>query len=211
MSRLLRLATAAMVAAIVSATGTLAKSPQNTLVVAKNIDDIVSLDPAQAYEFTSGEVVSNIYDRLVSYDPANIDKIAPGIAESWTVSNDGKTITFKLREGARFSSGNPVRPEDVVFSMKRVVVLKKPPAFILAQLGWTTENIDRMVRKVSEREVAITIAEDFSPSFVLNALAARPGAIVDEKEAMKHAKDGDLGNAWLTRNSAGSGSFKLRS
>ena len=44
-----------------------AKTPPNVLVVAKNIDDIVSLDPAQAYEFTSGEVVSNIYNKLVEY------------------------------------------------------------------------------------------------------------------------------------------------
>ena len=58
--------------------------------------------------------------------------------------------------------------------------------------------------------MSLTIAENFAPSFVLNALAARPGSIVDEKEAMKNAKDDDLGNAWLSRNSAGSGPFTLR-
>ena len=61
------------------------------------------------------------------------------------VSEDGKTITFELRQGAKFASGNPVRPEDVVFSFKRVIVLKKAPAFILAQFGWNSENIDQMV------------------------------------------------------------------
>jgi peptide/nickel transport system substrate-binding protein len=187
-----------------------AKSPPNVLVVAKNIDDIVSLDPAQAYEFTSGEVVSNIYDRLVEYNPADTEKLMPGLAESWSIADDGKAITFKLRSGAKFSSGNPVRPEDVVFSFKRVIALKKAPAFILAQFGWTPENIDQMVKKVSDSEVSITIAENFAPSFVLNALAARPGSIVDEQIAMKNAKDNDLGNAWLSRNSAGSGPFSLR-
>ena len=165
-----------------------AKTPANVLVVAKNIDDIVSLDPAQAYEFTSGEVVVNLYDRLIQYDPANLEKLQPSLAQSWTVSPDGKTITFKLRSGVKFASGNLVRPEDVVFSFKRVIVLKKAPAFILSQFGWTPENIDQMVRKASADEVAVTIAETFSPSFVLNALAARPGSIVDEVETMKNAK-----------------------
>ncbi len=44
----------------------------------------------------------------------------------------------------------------------------------------------------------------------MNALASRPASIVDEVEAMKNAKDGDMGNGWLTRNSAGSGPFVLR-
>jgi peptide/nickel transport system substrate-binding protein len=196
---------------LVAATATVeAKSPPNVLVVAKNIDDIVSLDPGQAYEFTSGEVVSNIYDRLVEYNPADIEKVVPGLAESWTISDDGKTITFKLRSGAKFASGNPVRPEDVVFSFKRVVVLKKPPAFMLAQFGWTPENVEQMVKKVSDSEVSITITENFASSFVLNALAARTGSIVDEQTVMKNVKDNDLGNAWLSRNSAGSGPFTLR-
>jgi peptide/nickel transport system substrate-binding protein len=187
-----------------------AKTPPNVLVVAKNIDDIVSLDPAQAYEFTSGEVVSNMYDRLVEYNPADIEKLTPGLAESWNVSEDGKTITFKLRSGAKFASGNPVRPEDVVFSFKRVIVLKKAPAFILAQFGWNAENVDQMIKKISDSEVSISVSENLAPSFVLNALGARPGSIVDEKEAMKNVKDNDLGNAWLSRNSAGSGPFVLR-
>ena len=200
--------TAALLTALPAA---LAKTPATTLVVVKNIDDIVSLDPAQAFEFTSGEIVANIYDRLVEYTPGNLEKLTPALAESWTASPDGRTITFKLRAGAKFASGNPVRPEDVVFSFRRVILLKKAPAFILAQFGWTPENIDAMVRKVSDSEVAVTIAETFAPSFTLNALAARPGSIVDEKTVSANAKDGDFGNAWLTRNSAGSGSFTLRS
>lgn len=187
-----------------------AKTPANVLVVAKNIDDIVSLDPGQAYEFTSGEIVVNMYDRLIQYDPANLEQLQPSLAQSWAISPDGKTITFKLRSGVKFASGNPLRPEDVVFSFKRVILLKKAPAFILAQFGWTADNIDQMVRKTSADEVAITVAGNFAPSFVLNALGARVGSIVDEVEATKNAKEGDFGNAWLTRNSAGTGPYTLR-
>ncbi len=192
-------------------TGTaFAQTPSGVLVVAKNIDDIVSLDPAQAYEFTGGEVVSNIYSRLIQINPSDFSKLDPDLAESWTVSADGKSIVFKLRANAKFSSGNPVRPEDVIFSFRRVVLLKKPPSFILAQLGWNVDTIDRMVRKTGDNEVTLTIADNLSPAFALNAIAARPGGIVDEKAAMANAKDNDLGNAWVSRNSAGSGPFVLR-
>src|SRR3546814_11462174 len=68
-----------------------------------------------------------------------------------------------------------------------------------------------MVRTTGDREVTLTTTETFAPSFVLNALAARPGAIVDEKTVMEHEEDGDLGNAWLTDHSAGSGPFALAS
>lgn len=206
-----KLAQASLLALALGATAALAKTPANVLVVAKNIDDIVSLDPAQAYEFTSGEVVVNMYDRLVQYNPDNLEKLDPALAESWTVSPDGKTIVFKLRTGVKFASGNPVRAEDVVFSLKRVIVLKKAPSFILSQFGWTADNIDQMVRKTGDSEVTLTIPQQFAPSFVMNALAARVASVVDEVEATKNAKDNDFGNGWLTRNSAGTGPFVLRS
>lgn len=186
-----------------------ARTPQDVLVVAKNIDDIVNLDPAQAYEFSSGEIVSNIYERLVEYDPAKLDELKPGLAAHWTISEDGRSIAFTLRDGARFASGNPVRPEDVVFSFHRVVGLNKAPAFILKQFGWTPTNVEQMVRKTGDREVTITIEGDFAPSFVLNALGARVGSVVDAETVQRNAKDGDFGNAWLSRASAGSGSYAL--
>ena len=119
----------------------LAATPAGVLVVAQNIDDIVAIDPAQAYEFTSGELVTNIYDRLVQYDAADPTVLAAGLASEWAVDPAAKTITFTMRDGVKFHSGNPVRAEDVVFSFARVVKLNLTPAFILTQLGWTPENI----------------------------------------------------------------------
>jgi peptide/nickel transport system substrate-binding protein len=187
-----------------------ADTPPRTLVVAKSIDDIVSLDPAQAFEFTSGEVLANVYERMMRYDLEDPTKLNGELAESWKISPDGKTIAFTLRPGAKFASGSPVRPEDVVFTYHRVIKLNKAPAFILGQLGWKADNVEQLVRKTGEREVSVTITEEYAPSFVLNALAARPASIVDEVEVRRNDKDGDMGNAWLTRNSAGSGPFRLR-
>ena len=70
-----------------AAPGAFAETPPNLLVVAQNIDDIVAIDPAQAYEFTSGELVTNLYDRLVQYDAEDTTTLAPGLATDWTADD----------------------------------------------------------------------------------------------------------------------------
>lgn len=187
-----------------------AATPDDVLVVAQNIDDVVAIDPAQAYEFTSGELVTNIYDRLVQYDAEDPTVLAPGLAESWQIDEAAKTITFTLRDGAVFHSGNPVRAEDVVFSLARVIKLNLTPAFILAQLGWTPDNVAEMVTS-DGNVVTVKYDGDFSPAFVMNVLAARPASVVDMATVMRHEVDGDMGNGWLNENAAGSGPFKLQS
>ncbi|MDK1386072.1 ABC transporter substrate-binding protein, partial [Sinorhizobium sp. 8-89] len=187
----------------------LAETPADVLVVAQNIDDIVSIDPAEAYEFSSGEYVTQTYDRLVQYDAPDVKKLAPGLASEWTADDAAKTITFTLRDGVTFSSGNPLRAEDVVYSFKRVVALNKAPAFILTQLGWTPENIEKMVT-ADGNKVVVKYEGDFSSAFVLNVLAARPASVVDAETVRANEQDGDFGNAWLKANSAGTGPFVLR-
>src|SRR3712207_324108 len=105
--------------------------------MAKQISDLVSLDPAEAYSASDLEIVANLYDRLVRFEAEEPSKLTPALATSWSVSEDGKTFEFKLRDDATFQSGAKVTAEDVVFSFKRVVTLNKGPGFILTQLGWT--------------------------------------------------------------------------
>ena len=77
----------------------MAETPADTLVIAENIDDIISLDPAEAYELSGIQVLANTYDRIMRFDPTDITKLVGGVAESNTVSEDGKTFTFKIRSG----------------------------------------------------------------------------------------------------------------
>lgn len=208
MNKFTRNLAAALIAAPLLGTGAIADTPAGVLVVAQNIDDIVAIDPAQAYEFTSSEIMANTYDRLVQYEAEDTTKLVGGLADSWEIDTENKTITFTLRDGVTFHSGNPVRAEDVVFSFGRVVTLAKNPAFILTQLGWTPENFDEMV-KADGNTVIVKYAGDYSPNFVLNVLAARPASIVDRELVMANEVNGDLGNEWLNQNTAGSGAFKL--
>jgi peptide/nickel transport system substrate-binding protein len=187
----------------------MADTPADVLVVAQNIDDIVALDPAQAYEFTSSEYAANVYDRLVQYDAEDTTELVGGLASEWEIDAENRTITFTLRDGVTFHSGNPLRPEDVIYSFERVVALEKNPAFILAQLGWTPENIREMVT-ADGNKVVLRYDGDFSSNFVMNVLAARPASIVDAELVRANAVDGDMGNAWLNANSAGTGAFSLQ-
>ncbi|EFG2885550.1 ABC transporter substrate-binding protein, partial [Escherichia coli] len=156
-----------------------------------------------------GEYVTQTYDRLVQYDAVDTKKLAAGLASEWSVDDAAKTITFTLRDGVKFSSGNPVRPEDVVYSWKRVIALNKAPAFLLTQLGWTPDNIDKMVT-IDGNKIAVKYEGDFASAFVLNVLASRPASVVDAVTVQANEANGDLGNAWLKANSAGTGPFVLK-
>jgi peptide/nickel transport system substrate-binding protein len=203
---------AASVLALAAAIGPAkAATPANTFVMAKNIDDIISLDPGEAFELSGIEITTNIYDRVMRYDAEDIKKLEGGAVESWTVSADGKTITFKVRPNIKFSSGATMTADDIAFSLQRAVILNKAPAFILQQLGWDDKNVKDLVKAVDPMTLSATIKEDFGTTFVLNALSANLASVVEKKVALEHEKNGDLGNEWLKTNSAGSGPYVLKS
>ena len=78
-----------------------------------------SLDPGLATDTTSGDVITNIMDPLVKLDK-DLEPI-PNLAKSWTVADDGKTVTFKLRDDGRWTNGDPVTAQDFEWSWKRTI------------------------------------------------------------------------------------------
>jgi peptide/nickel transport system substrate-binding protein len=189
----------------------LAATPPNTLVVAQAIDDIISLDPAEGYELTSVQALNSLYQRLVQPDPAHPATLRPALASRWQPTADGRGLLFTLRHGARFASQNPLRPEDVVFSLSRAVKLNKAPAFILNELGWKADNVDSYLRKAGADQVEVRWPAKVGPAFALSILSSPVASIVDQKTALANAQGGDEGNTWLKTHSAGSGPFKIRS
>ncbi len=186
-----------------------AATPDNMLVIAHRIDDIVTLDPAQSFEFSGSDVNYNVYGKLVNFDPLDLSAgYQPDLAESWEVSEDGRSITFTMREGVKFHSGNPVTAEDAAFSLQRVVKLNKTPSFILTQFGFTPENVEETII-ADGNTLTITTDKKYATSFVLNCLTSTVGGIVDKALVMENEKDGDMGNDWLATHSAGSGAYTL--
>ncbi len=187
----------------------LADTPKDTVVMAKRIDDIISLDPAESFEYSGNEISGNIYEKLVSPAASDPTRIEPELAESWSNSEDGLTWTFKLAD-RRFASGAPVTAEDVAWSLQRAVMLNKAPGFIISQFGFTPANVAERIRATDPRTLMIQIAEREAPTFLLYCLSANVGGVVEKAVAMAHAAGNDLGNGWLKTNSAGSGPWVLR-
>jgi len=82
-----------------------------------------SLDPAYAYDTASGEVIQAAYEPLISnWTTESTTEYAPILATEYTVSDDGLTYRFKIREGVTFHNGNSLTPEDVEYSFERGMV-----------------------------------------------------------------------------------------
>ncbi|MBU6497554.1 MAG: ABC transporter substrate-binding protein [Rhodospirillales bacterium] len=186
-----------------------AKTPRGVAVMAKQIDDIISFDPAEAYEFSNNEVDANVYRRLVAPDPHDNTKIAGDLAKSWTVSPDGTTFTFQLKTNARFPSGKAVTAEDAAYSLQRVVKLNKTPGFIITQFGFTKDNVDSLIHATGPHTLVLKLPAPQATSFVLFCLTANVGSIVEKATAVKHEAAGDMGNGWLKTNTAGAGPYQM--
>jgi oligopeptide transport system substrate-binding protein len=81
--------------------------------------DPESLDPHKARSVQAADVLRDIGEGLLAYSP--VGELVPGVAASWEVAEDGKTYTFRLRDNARWSNGDPVTAGQFVFSLRRLV------------------------------------------------------------------------------------------
>jgi peptide/nickel transport system substrate-binding protein len=187
-----------------------AATPKDTLVVAWAFDDVISMDPSEAFEISAGEVMGNTYDRLLRYEVKDPSKLINDIAKTYSVSADGKIFTFEIKSGLKFASGNPMTAEDIVFSLQRGVLLDKSPAFILGQFGFTKENVKDKIKQTGPLTLTFETDKSYAPTFVYNCLTANVASIMDKKLVMSKEVNGDMGNAWLKTNYAGSGPMVLR-
>jgi len=187
-----------------------AETPADTLIQAWAIDDVISLDPAEVFEFTASEVLGNAYQGLVGYNVNDVSDIFGVVAEKWEISDDGKTFTFTIRPDMKFASGNPITAEDAVYTLQRAIKLDKSPAFILTQFGFNADNVDAMIRKTGDMTFEFEMDQAYAPTLVLYCLTATVGFIVDSELVKSNEVDGDFGYNWLKTNYAGSGAFSIR-
>ncbi len=174
-----------------------------TLVIAMNIDDLITLDPAIASELTNQFIHANVYDTLVEYKSPDYFKPVGRLAKSWEASPDAKEFTFHLKKDAKFASGNPVTADDVVFSWMRSKYMQ----------NWMMGIIEKM-EAPDANTVKVTLntpAADFLP------IVSHPGwGIMDSKVVKEHggqavegADKTDTAKEWLDKNSAGSAPYIL--
>jgi peptide/nickel transport system substrate-binding protein len=166
------------------------KNP-DSLIIACGFD-IVSLDPAYAYDSESAGQIQNIYEPLIKFDGDSVSEFVPGLATEWTISEDGKTYRFKIREGVSFHNGNPLTPEDVEYSFERGMVQDYVlgPQWMFFEplfgLGNYTSRIDsgliplehiKSKVEIDGQWVQFNLATPYEP--FLQILASSWGSIVD--------------------------------
>ncbi|MCL4067050.1 ABC transporter substrate-binding protein [Pseudomonas sp. GX19020] len=108
-------------ASMMAMSPTLAETPTpggNMIVTYK--DDVATLDPAIGYDWQNWSMIKSVFDGLMDYEPGTTT-LRPGLAESYEISEDGLTYTFRLRPGVKFHNGREMTSEDVVYSINRVV------------------------------------------------------------------------------------------
>ncbi len=117
------------------------KSKDPTTFVEVTFGDMVTMDPAQAYDTASGSIIQNTYETLIFYNRDNPSSFVPMLATevpstaNGDISADGKTMTFKIRSGVKFHNGDPMTPTDVAFSLIRGLLQSGPnsPEWILTE------------------------------------------------------------------------------
>ena len=128
-----------------------------------------SLDPQILTDFTGFVITDNLYEGLVRLDEKN--EIAPAGAESWTISEDGKTWTFKLRKN-KWSNGDEVTAKDFVRGIERG--LNPATASEYAFLGYYIENAQAYNEGTEKdfNKVGVKALDDYTLEFKLNAPTA---------------------------------------
>jgi peptide/nickel transport system substrate-binding protein len=175
------------------------KNPDTLIMLAPG--DAISLDPAVAYDNVSWSMLAVLYDRLIDFKGADLSTFVPKLAtEVPTVANngiskDGKTYTFKIRTGVKFSNGYPLTAEDVAYTFKRDLVTDPDsgPAWVWYQvlLGSSSQSrgddgkvavkfadIDKVV-EAKGTTVVFHLAAPY-PAF-MSVLAGKWGSIVSKK------------------------------
>jgi peptide/nickel transport system substrate-binding protein len=181
---------------------------RGTLLVGTDLHNIRTQDPARTIEVTGMMVEKVTYDTLVTFDGEDLKTPKPLIATDWKVSSNGQLVTFTIRDGVRFVSGNTLTAADVKWSLDRVLNLKANTLFLL-------DGVEEVIA-VNPRTIAVRLK---APQPSLIPILSHPGlGILDSKlvmekggEAGPGANTKDQAEPYLNAHSAGSGPFVLTS
>lgn len=193
---------------------TFAQDRNETLIVAGPRTP-ESLDQEYPPTEATHEMRRNLYERLLAYEMVegedgiyyeDFDSIVGALAESWEVSPDSTSITFKLRPDVKSSAGNTLTADDVMWSFERGWNLKANFHWYMTQvLG--IEDFDKAFTKVDDMTVRVTLP---APSPLIEKIWVNNDlGILDATEMAKHLTEEDpWGSRWLATNSASFGPYK---
>ena len=163
------------------------------LLIDASIGDASTLIPPLASDASSHDVAGYIYNGLIKYD-GDLNLVGD-LAESWEISPDGLTITFKLRKGVKWQDGAPFTAQDVMFTYHLMVDPKTPTAY-----GEDYKQVKK-AEVLDDYTFRVTYPQPFAPALGSWTLAILP----------KHLLEGqDITKSPLGRHPIGTGPFKFR-
>lgn len=168
---------------------------------------IKSIDPAKATDETQMLTAINTYDPLFYPDVKNgkMDPL-PHVAASYSVSDDGKVYTMKIKNNIAFQSGNKLKAADVVYSMRRALAIGEGNSWL-----WSSVLSADKVKAPDEYTVEFHLNTPYAP--FISSLTQL--FVVDSEDVKAHYKDGkfgedkDFGLAYLSSQTSGSGPYKM--
>ncbi|WP_102126326.1 ABC transporter substrate-binding protein [Deinococcus planocerae] len=157
-----------------------------------------------------GLIAQQLFDGLVEFNYATY-RVEPALAESWTVSPDGRTYTFRLRQGVRWSDGQPFTADDVVFTYSQIIMNPEARAGDAASFKLDGKQVE--VRKVNPTTVQFVLPRP-SPAFLLQMRSF----VMPKHKLVRFSQEGgakaaDINNAWpgnvAESEVVGTGPFRL--
>lgn len=186
-SKFIRYLAAASIAALMA--GTSIAEAAGVLTIGRR-EDGTTFDPIATAQNVDFWVFSNVYDVLVRVDKSGA-KLQPGLAESWTINEDGNEYTFKIRD-AKFSDGSPITAEDAKFSLSR----------IRDDAGSLWSDSYQIIESMETPDDHTLVVKLSGPSAPFLASLAMPGASIISKAGME-----EMGVEAYAENPIASGAF----
>jgi ABC-type transport system substrate-binding protein len=168
-----------------------ASQDDNILHIVSNFD-IRTSDPHSAYEYETWPTASLFYVGLVKQDIEG--NAIPGLAESWTVSEDGLVYAFTLREGLKFSNGRDLTTEDVKYSFERILdpATAAPTSFFFDVIVGGVEKLNGEadevsgIRIIDDRNIEFTLTR---PEWTMMKRFALPPGFIVAREGVEAAEN----------------------
>jgi ABC-type oligopeptide transport system substrate-binding subunit len=173
----------------------IAPAVAETVLRIANLAEPDSLDPHRTDLLAEIHVVRNLFEGLVVLDPKG--NVAPGVAESWSISEDGLSYRFKLRANAKWSNGDPVTADDFVFSFRR---LEDPKGnSLLAEELYPIKNAEEVnTGKLDATALGVAAPDARTVEITLKAPTPYFLQLLTIEQAMPvHGKTVRLGGDWV--------------
>ncbi|MBI1257799.1 MAG: hypothetical protein GC204_10045 [Chloroflexi bacterium] len=164
--------------------------------------DIATIDPSDRTDYSIAAIMRQIYDRLFRFEGGWPQPVEPGLAQTWSASDDASVWTFTITDKAKFHDGSPLTSADVVYSYQRTLRAQKQRSSLLS--GFLDES---GIVAPDDTTVVMTLKTPYGAFDRLLAFLEQP--IVSMAIAKANEVDGDDGAAYLVDHEAGSGPFTI--